>query len=293
MKARWLVNLVLLVLIAGIAAFIALRPKTEVQTATAYELSSHKLADFSHISIESPTKAPLVFDKVDGYWRISKPYSARADQRLVQRVLSIVAAKSKEKFPADDLARFGLDNPKLKLKLDDEEFLFGTHNPVTEEQYIFYKDAVYMLPASYQENAQVQVVEFLDKNPLKPDETIVGFDFSHLEQWEETRLNVDLNNGKWTASAPQAKITQNEMNEWFESYWTHMSVQSVEPYTPDRKATPPSFEVKLKGGGKVHFEKLQESPELLLGRPDEGMMYHITPDIGFTLLNPPVGIVPK
>lgn len=293
MKARWLVNLILLALIAGIAAFIVLRPKTDVQVATGHELSSHKLADFSRISIESPTKAPVVFDKVDGYWRVSKPYSARADQRLVQRVLSIVAAKSNEKFPADDLARFGLDNPKLKLKLDNEEFVFGTHNPVTEEQYILYKDAVYMLPASYQENAQIQLVEFLDKSPLKPDETIVGFDFSHLEQWEETRLNVDLANGKWTASAPQAKITQNEMNEWFESYWTHMSVQSVEPYTPDRKAALPSFEVKLKNGGKVHFEKLQESPELLLGRPDEGMMYHITPDIGFTLLNPPVGIVPK
>ena len=292
MKARWFVNLILLVLILGVAAFIYTRPRTEAKVSQSYEISTLKLADINRASVEQPTKAPVVFEKIDGYWYVAQPYKARADQMMVNRMLSIVAAKSSDKFPADDLARFGLDKPRLKLKLGDDEFLFGTFNPVTEAQYVVYKDAVYMLPVSYSESAQVQLTEFLDKSPMKPSEKIVGFDFSHLEQWEETRLNVDMVNGKWTATAPKAKIDQNEMNEWFDSYWTHMSVQSVEPYTPDRKATLPSFEVKLKDGSKVHFDKLQESPQLLLGRPDEGMLYHITQDIGFTLVNPPVGIVP-
>lgn len=292
MKARWLVNLLLLVLIAGVASFIYLRPKTETKVKQTYEVSTLRLADFSRVSVEQPTKAAVVFEKIDGYWYIVQPYKARADQRLVSRMLSIVAAHSNEKFPATDLARFGLDKPRMKLKLGEAEFLFGTFNPVTEEQYVVYKDSVYLLPVSYSEAAQVQLTEFLDKSPMKPTEKIVGFDFSHLEQWEEARLNIDLVNGKWIASAPKAKPDQNEMNEWFDAYWTHMSVQSVEPYTPDRKASLPSFEVKLKDGSKVHFDKLQESPQLLLGRPDEGMLYHIAQDIGFTLVNPPVGIVP-
>jgi hypothetical protein len=126
----------------------------------------------------------------------------------------------------------------------------------------------------------------------KPHEQkkIAGFDFSRLEQWEETRLNVDLADGKWTASVAKANPKQNEMNEWFDSYWRNISVLRVEPYTPDRKTTYPSFEVKLSDGNKVHLDKIQESPELLLGRPDEGMMYHVPPDIGFTLLNPPINL---
>jgi hypothetical protein len=80
------------------------------------------------------------------------------------------------------------------------------------------------------------------------------------------------------------------MNEWFDSLWRNISVLRVEAYKPDRKATYPSFEVKLSDGRKVHFDKIQESPELLLGRPDEGMMYHVPPDIGFTLLNPPINL---
>ena len=290
MKSRWLVNLVLLVLIAGIVSFLYLRPKSVSEGQKTYEISALKLGDFSSLSVEFPAKAPVVFEKTDGYWHITQPYKARADQMSVHRILSIVAATTREKFPATDLARFGLDNPTLKLKMDNEEFLFGTFNPVTSEQYVAYKDAVYLLPATYSESAAVQVVELIDKSPMKPTEKIAGFDFSRLEQWEDIRLNVDLVDGQWKVSAANAKPSQNDMNEWLDSYWRRMSVKSVEPYTPDRKATYPSFEVKLADGKKVHFDKLQESPELILGRPDEGMMYHIPMDIGFVLLNPPIGL---
>ncbi len=292
MKSRWLVNVLLLLVVLGIGAFIKFRPQQEVVKETAYEVSSLKLATFTKVSVEFPAKAPVAFEKVDGYWYITKPYKARADQMLVMRILSLVAAKSVQKFQSTDLTQFGLDQPKLKLKFDDAEFVFGTFNPVTSEQYVAYNNDVYLLPVSYAENAQSPVEEYLDKSPFKPHEQkkIAGFDFSRLEQWEETRLNVDLKEGKWTASAAKAKPTQNDMNEWFDSFWRNMSVQRVEPYTPDRKMTYPSFEVKLSDGHKVHFDKIQESPELLLGRPDEGMMYHVPPDIGFTLLNPPINL---
>lgn len=288
MKSRWLVNLVLLLLVAGIVTFLYVRPQPEEQGQKNHEVSTHKLADFSRIRVEFPAKAPVVFEKVDGYWRIAKPFSARADQMSIQRILSIVAATSQEKFPATDLARFGLDKPKLRLRLDDEEFLFGTYNPVSGEQYVAYQGAVYLLPPAYAESASIQIEELIDKNPLKPTEKAVGFDFAHLEQWEDIRLNVDLVNGNWKTTPPNLKFSQDSMNEWLESTWVNASAKSVEPYTPDRRQTYPSFEVKLRDGGKVHFDKIQEAPELLLGRPDEGMLYHIEPDIGFTMLNPPV-----
>jgi hypothetical protein len=292
MKSRWLVNILLLLVVLGVGAFIKFRPQQETIKATSYEVSSLKLNAFKRIDVEFPAKASVAFEKVDGYWYIVKPYKARADQMLVMRILSLVAAKSAQKFKATDLTQFGLDQPKLKLKFDNEEFSFGMFNPVTSEQYVAFNNQVYLLPVSYAESAQSPLEEYLDKTPFKPTEQkkIVGFDFSRLEQWEEARLNVDLKDGKWTASPAKAKPTQNDMNEWFDSFWRNISVQRVEPYTPDRKMNYPSFEVKLSDGRKVHFDKIQESPELLLGRPDEGMIYHVPPDIGFTLLNPPINL---
>ncbi|ACT51246.1 DUF4340 domain-containing protein [Methylovorus glucosotrophus] len=290
MRSRWIVNLILLALVAGIVSFLYLRPKPveEKKAQQAIAISNLKIGGFSHVSIEFPARAGVEFEKIDGYWHIVKPFKARADQMAVQRILAIVAAESNDKFPATDLGRYGLDQPKIKVKLDNEEFLFGTYNPVSSDQYVAYKDAVYLVSSSYSDFASVQVEEAIDKNLLKPTEKVAGFDFSRLEQWESVRLNVDIKDGKWTTSVPDAKLTQNDMNEWFDTYWKNVDVKSVEPYTPDRKASYASFEVKLQDGSKVHFDRIQEAPEVILGRPDEGMMYHLPADFGFTLLNPPV-----
>lgn len=290
MKSRWLINLALLILVAALGTFVYLRPESGQQKQNAYELSKLKLAGFSRLSIEFPARASIAFEKIAGNWQIVQPYKARADQIAVQRVLSIIAATSADKFPATDLGRFGLDSPKLKLKMDNETFLFGTINPVSGDQYVAYNNAVYLIPTSYSESASIQLVEFIDKSPIKLTEKIVGFDFSHLEQWEDIRLHVDLVDGKWKTSAANAKPNQNEMNEWLDVAWAHAYANAVEPYTPDRRATLPGFEIKMKGGTKVHFDKLQESPELLLGRPDEGLIYHFPADMGFGMLNPPINI---
>jgi hypothetical protein len=303
MKKRWLLNLVMLCVVASLIAFLYLRPKQAVEQDASYEISTYKLAEFNAISVEFPAKAAVQFEKVNGFWRISAPIKMRADQASVQRILSIIAAKSKDKINSADLEKFGLNNPELKLKLirdknsqdknSLEEFTFGTHNPVTDEQYVSHRNAVYLISNGYAEAASTQVIELIDKSPLKPTEKVAGFDFSHLEQWAEARLNVDLADGKWKASIPTAKPQQNEMNEWLDYSWIHNSAKSVEMYTPDRKVTYPYVEIKLADGGKVHFDKIQESPDLLLARPDEGLIYNFPSDSGFNMLNPPINIPSK
>jgi hypothetical protein len=296
MKKRWLLNLVMLAVVAGLVTFLYMRPQANIDEPSQHEVSTLKLADFTAIKVEFPTKAPTSFEKIDGLWHMTAPYKTRADQISVQRILAIIAAKSTEKFPATDLAKYGLDNPQLRLKLTNtagaQEFVFGTINPVTEEQYVAFQDAIYLLPGSYAEAASTQPVELIDKNPLAKNEAkqIAGFDFSRLEQWVEVRLNVDIEDGKWNVNAPKAKITQNEMNEWLEFSWKQAQAKQVELYTPDHKTTYPSFEMKLKDGKKVHFDKIQEAPDLLLGRPDEGLMYHFSNDVGFNMLNPPLNL---
>lgn len=296
MKKRWMLNLLLLALVAAIVAFLYLRPKAASETKE-FEVSVLKLADFTQAKVEFPAQAPVSFEKVDGFWYMAAPYKARADQASVNRILSIIAAKSQEKLSADDPAKYGLDNPQIRLKLTntagEHVFVFGTHNPVSEAQYVAYLNAVYLLPTNYAEAAATQPIEMIDKAPLSPAESkqIAGFAFSNLEQWQELGgLDMHLKNGQWKVSLPKAKPTQNELNEWLDGAWTHAQASSVELYKPDRKATYPGFEVMLKDGKKVHFDKIGEAPELLLARPDEGLVYHFSNDVGFNMLNPPLNL---
>ena len=286
----------MLAFVAALVAFLYLRPKTDASNQVSHEVTTLKLADFNAIKVEFPTQAPTSFEKIEGLWRMTAPYKNRADQLSVQRILSIIAAKTKDKFTAEDKEKFGLNNPQLRLKLSGatgtEEFVFGTFNTVTDEQYVAYKDSVYLLPSNYADAASTQAIELIDKNPLAQTEAkqIVGFDYAHLEQWEEIGLQLDITDGKWKTNAPKSKITQNELNEWLDFSWKQAQSKQVELYTPDRKITYPSFNIKLKDGTKVHFDKIQESPDLLLARPDEGLLYHFANDVGFTMLNPPLNL---
>ena len=289
MRSRWLLNLVLLVLVAGVSLFLYLRPKPVDHTPQTFTLSTLDPQKFSRLSIEVPAKKPVLLERQQGRWRLVQPVQGRADVTAVGQVLSVAIATSKEKFPAADLARFGLDNPSLKVHVDDQVFSFGMYNPVSGDQFVAYKDAVYTLPTVYSESASIQPLEFLDKQPLDVNEEIAGFDFSALEQWEKTRLNLDMQkNGKWKVSVATAKPNQDEINQWFSENWRHVDVKSVEPFKPDR-GQHPYFLVKLKNGKTIRFIKMQESPELLLVREDEQMQYHIPQETGFGLLNPPVG----
>ena len=286
----------MLALVAGLVAFLYLRPQANNDAPVQHEVTTLKLADFTSIKVEFPTQAPTTFEKVDGFWRMTAPYKTRADQISVQRILSIIAAKTKDKFAAADQEKFGLSQPQLRLKLGSaagtEEFIFGTFNTVTDEQYVAYKNDVYLLSSGYSTAASTQAIEMIDKIPLAQAELkqISGFDYARLEQWEDIGLQLDITQGKWKTNAPKAKITQNELNEWLDFSWKQAQAKQVELYTPDRKIIYPSLKVKLKDGSTVHFDKIQESPDLLLARPDEGLMYHFNNDVGFNMLNPPLNI---
>ena len=289
MKSRWLVNLLLLALVAGIGLFLHLRSKPAEQGAQTYILTTLALSDISRVSIESPAKAPVRFEKQQGRWRMTEPFQARANAAAVGRVISVAGADSRVRMPAADLSRFGLDKPGLKVRLDEHEFSFGMYNPVGGDQFVAYKDAVYALPSTYGDGAATQPLEMLEKRLLDDDEQIAGFDFSGLEQWEGSRLQLDMQkDGKWKASAAEAKISQAEVNEWFAASWTNLAANSVEPFTPDGQPHP-YLTLRLKNGKTVRLIKMQESPELLLVREDHKMQYRFPQDTGFEILNPPVG----
>jgi len=291
MKSRWILNLILLAAVVGIVMALKFMPAKPPAQAPAVTVSDLNSDNFAAISIEAPAKRAVTLEKRDGRWWLVQPYKARADLSAVERIMSIVRAESVDKFDAAELAHYGLDNPALKLKLGMEEFAFGTFNPVSGKQYVGFRNSVYLVDSKYSEAALNQVVELLDKNLLSPDEQIAGFDFSHLEQWEEGGgLRMALNKDQWEVTRPASKANQEELKGWFADSWGTLIAMSVEPYQPDHRAKYPSFKIVLKNGKTLHFDKESESPELILARPDEGLRYHFPQDVGFQILNPPVGV---
>ena len=119
MNKRWLSILVLFIFIVPLAIFSLYNSDDEIEEAT-YELSSLKLSEFDEIFIDFPSKAATSFKKINGFWYQTKPYQTRADQNIVYRLLSILAARSKEKLDSLQIEKYGLDKPKLKMTFAKE-----------------------------------------------------------------------------------------------------------------------------------------------------------------------------
>ncbi|MEY3809766.1 MAG: hypothetical protein RL221_12 [Pseudomonadota bacterium] len=290
MKNKWLINIILLVMVLSISLFLFLKP-TKIKQTKQFSISTFNLSDFDSIKIDFPSRASVILKKSSESWDMIEPVKGRADQFSVQKIISIVATSSSEKLPSNDLAKYGLDKPTMKLKLihkgQEEEFIFGTYNSITEDQYLLYKENVYLISGSYSEAAATQPIELIDKLPLTKSEEIKYFDFSRLEQWQSKRLKVTRNNNEWSAN-DGSQFKQNEMAEWFDMTWVKNPAKSVEKSSIDLRVPYKSFDIHTIDGKKITFLRLQESPETKLYRVDEGLLYNFGSDIGFTMMNPPI-----
>ena len=290
MKNRWLINIILLLIVISISLFLFLKP-TQTKQTKQFEVSTFSLSDFDAVKIDFPSRASVVFKKNNDTWNMLEPIKGRADQFSVQKIISIVATSSSEKLPSNDLAKYGLDKPAVKLKLIhkglEEEFVFGTYNSVTEDQYLLFKGSVYLISGAYSESASIQPIELIDKSPLSRAEQIKEFDFSRLEQWQSKHLKLTRNKDEWKANEGNF-FKQDEMEEWFDMAWVKNQARSVEKFSLDLRVPYKSFDIRTVDGKKITFLRVQESPETQLFRVDEGLLYHFGSDIGFTMMNPPV-----
>ena len=292
MNKRWLSILVLFIFIVPLAIFSLYNSDDEIEEAT-YELSSLKLSEFDEIFIDFPSKAATSFKKINGFWYQTKPYQTRADQNIVYRLLSILAARSKEKLDSLQIEKYGLDKPKLKMTFAKENekkvFSFGTYNPVTEQQYVLFDNNVFILDGIFSEMASYLPVELIDKRPLAPFEKVMKFDFSRLEQWQENYLRIEIDDsGNFTADGKKINYKSEQLTEWFSDNWLNALATRVEPYKFDARIGYKSFDLYLDDKAKITFYRIQESPELLLYRKDEGLLYSFPQDRGFSMLNPNV-----
>ena len=292
MKSRWLINIGLLLLVLITFFYSWTIFQKEPVESIRFELSKFKLSDFNELKIDFPSRISTHFKIVDNHWRMLSPHKARAEELYVYRILSILATSSLEKLSSDDLSKYGLDQPNLKITFLGnnlkEVFLFGTYNPINEDQYVLYKDNVFLISGGFSETAAFMPTELIEKNPIAKSEKIKSFNFSRLEQWQDSQLKLNNINNAWNVEGKNLLITQSDVNEWYEMTWKNIPAKSVKPYKMDERIGYKSFDIVLKDNKKLTFYKIEESPELLLFRKDEGLLYHFPSDLGFTMLNPHV-----
>lgn len=268
-------NLALLIAVTGAGLWVYVKPAREALTM--HVLSARSPPQASKIRIERDGHPAIVLDREGERWRLALPVSAEADAHEVERVLAILTARAVERYPAVDLDRYELARPGLRLSIDDESFAFGMANPVSGEQYVLARDAVYPIAPRYGAALPLDAMQLVRRRLLSTAEI----------PWriETGEFAVALQDGKWRLTPEGGTASEDQLARWVEN-WQLAAAMRVAPLAEPRPALG-ELRVVLKGGGSVALTVVQREPELVITRRDENLQYHFPSATAQRLLSSP------
>jgi hypothetical protein len=278
MRTGWIVNL-LLVLGVGALAFYALyKPKQEA-AGPQHAISTLAPSAVKRVRVEPQSGTSLELQKEGEGWFLVQPLRARADRIQVERLLDLLKARSKEQLAATELQRFDLDQPALRVRFDDHTIAFGTTNPLSSDQYVLSGSSVFLLPAFYRAQVPDRPERVLTHALFRPGEKPTAFRFR--------TFSVEQRDGKWQVLPATGKEapSQDDFNRWVDD-WKLASSLLTQPVR-EKTAAPESVEVALAGGGKLTLGIVQRSPQLILLRSDEKLLFHFSEELRDRLLTAP------
>ena len=273
MKRQSWLNLALVAAVAALALFAYYKPqKTEVQ----HTLSTIKPADASAIKIEIAGEPPIVLARAGADWAVSAPLAARADGVQVQQLLEILEATAKDRFPATGLARYDLNEPSVRVTVNQQTFAFGGVNEMSREQYVLTQDGVYPVSLRYGARLPKSVYQLVSRQLFGADEAPVAFRFADFTLIQQE--------GKWQLTPPAADLGADDITRWVDE-WRLASALGVLPASNRKPLS--VFRVTLKNGGEITLGILQREPQMVVARSDRPFEYQLSGEQAKRLLAPP------
>ena len=283
MRSRWLLNLALGVFLIALALLVYFRPTPDDEKAKAAKpLTALKADTITRIRIQRPNEKEISLTKDGDEWRIAAPLKARADRIRVENILQIASADVSDRFTSSDVKQYGLEPPQARVWLNDSEIRFGQAHALQALHYVAYANEIALVPAGSFRAADVALDDLLSTSLLEKDRRPVGF--------ELPGRRLMLHDGQWQLMPAKPEISSDRLNTFSEE-WRFARAMSVSPHKPRPtlgrvKIYYQSEGVKTAKPASVAFDILARTPEVVLYRADEGLDYHLPPDVGERLLAP-------
>jgi len=261
-KRIW-INIFLFVVVI-LLSIIILSEKDKIEE----ELPSLSTIDPNNISkIEVLRKnlETLSFSKNEDEWKIDSPLQFQANSARIKSILNILTTKSYKTFNLNDISQFDLRSPRVILKLDKDNFSFGTTNPIDQKRYILFNETVHLIDDYLFPQLMVNAFFFVDTKLLPKN-----IDISSIE-FPDNKFQKD--NDKWVSSTN--KYNEEEIIK-IVSKWDKAIAVSVSEYKKGEDEGMVS--VQALSGEKINFIIVKTGPYLILGREDIGIQYTLGGD---------------
>lgn len=274
MNRRTLINIALLVVVAGLAAFITLSPEREARL-DLEPLSRENPRAISRIRLDPAAGGTIELRRAEGVWQLVAPMRIAANDFRVNALVGVLAAPVHARIDASaqELGRFGLATPKGRILLDGIEVLFGDTEPIHGRRYLLYDGEVALVDDAYFSHLSSSAANYVDPAPLGRNANPRDIHLPNLRVYRE--------GDDWRLDATDSKASAEDISKLADA-WRHAQATAVRPYdhSLDWKE---SIRVELTDSD-LRFDLAHTEYEVILGRRDLGIQYHLTKGTGARLL---------
>lgn len=275
MARRLLLNLMLAIVVLGLALFIYIDPDKATDDKRA-AISNIDPDSVSSIKITRLQGEPLSFVKRDGQWFIVGQTEYRADDFQVGTLLALLRSVTDRKYPAStlDLKPMGLMPPLVDISFDDARFEIGTTEPIDRNRYVMHDTTVYLVPDRFQHLLNARYTNFIDRRLLPPGAVVTRLELPGLSLQRDSDMNWQLQ--------PEDKTVGADAIRTLVSDWENARALYVREASGYQGET---LRVHLQGVDEaLEFTLQRDYKDIILSRPDRGIQYHLAGDAGLKLL---------
>lgn len=275
---RWWLNVLLLVIISGLAVF-AWHRSNNPSSSDKNPLTTLSADSIHQVSIER-NEETTTLERTDAGWRLTSPVKARADNLAVESLLRLARAPIESTItPADgDLSRYGLDRPSLRVRFNDTEIRFGHMHPLRENHYVQHGNAVHLVASRYYGQAANKYNNLIDSRLIEPGRKLTAIKLPGF--------SLVLKDGTWQRQPEITELSSDLINAFIDN-WQHARALQVEKATGRRATEQVVLQFDGEGGQptSLTIAVISRKPELILVRQDEGLEYRFPAETADRLFN--------
>lgn len=264
MRKQALLNLFMLLLVAGLAAVVLWGPEPE-RAEPVVQLTTLQADRVQRIEIAFAGADPVVLVRAAERWVIDNPQRWPADRDRIQRILALTEAVSQARYPLAELdaRQVGLAPPRITLRLDEAEFAFGAQEPLNHYRYIGSGDQVHLVTDTVIHQLSDRPEDLVSRRLLPEGAQMIGLTLPGLTLSQGE-------GGAWRGTPAQPERSQDSFNAFIDG-WRHARALRVESATGgDGEAVV----VAVRNPERtLHFTRLADSNGLVLERSDIGLRY--------------------